>query len=52
MLQMIPVVIAAHSDRSGRENRKKAKPPTAWMRSSAMAANHVFFGMQTTLVLR
>ena len=50
MAQMIPVVMSPHSDRSGREKKKKPKPPTALMRRRAMAASHVFFGIPITVV--
>ena len=49
---MIPVVMLPHSDRSGREKKKKPKLPTALTRRRAMAASHVFFGIPITLVPR
>lgn len=46
MPQMIPVVRLPHSDRSGSERKKKARPLVALMRRRVMAANHVFFGIR------
>lgn len=48
MLQTILVIIAPHSDRSGREKGKKLRLPTALMRRRAIAAHQVFVGMGAT----